>query len=63
MEGLDVDGRIVDFKEMGWEGVDRLHLAQDSAYFNKHDNEKADFKGACGVLDQMRCRLKIGFGQ
>jgi hypothetical protein len=53
----------VDFKEMGWEGVDRLHLAQDSAYFNKHDNEKADFKGACGVLDQMRCRLKIGFGQ
>jgi hypothetical protein len=58
LEDIGVDGRVVDFKEMGWKGVDRLHLAQDSAYFNKHDDGKADLKGACGVLDQMR-RLAV----
>jgi hypothetical protein len=29
LEGLDINGRIMDFRETGWEGVDWIHLAQD----------------------------------
>ena len=31
LEGLGIDGRMLKwiFKAVGWEGVDRIHLAQD----------------------------------
>jgi len=41
LEDLSIEGRLIlDFRGMGWEGIDSIHLAQDRDQWQAHVNLK-----------------------